>query len=102
MLSKHAIILDSNNIVGVIWIIFLQMKQDLKLDSSLMLEFLLVSDDLNGNDLPCLMVNALECLSKGSFSQKVNHLESICDLVLYNHIVVSSLIIVSEIVLKLF
>ena len=59
MLSKHAVIFDPNNVVGVVWVIFFQVKQNLKLNSGLMLELLFVTNDFDGYNLPSFVINAL-------------------------------------------
>lgn len=67
MLPKHAVIFDTNDVVGVFWIILLQVQQNFELNTSLMLELLFVSDDLDCNDLASLVIDALQSLSKRSF-----------------------------------
>jgi len=59
MLSKHAVVFYPDDVVRVIWVIFFQMQQYFELDSCLMLELLLVSNNLDCNYLSCLMINAL-------------------------------------------
>ena len=81
MLPKHAVIFDTNDVVGVFWIIVLQVQQNFELNTSLMLELLFVSDDLDCNDLASLVIDALQSLSKRSFPQIINDFEPVCDLI---------------------
>ena len=71
VLSEHAVVLDSNDVVRVFRVILLQMKQDFQFDSGLVLELLLVSNHLDCYDLSGLMVFAFECLTKRSFAEEV-------------------------------
>jgi len=66
-----------------------------------MLELFLFSDDLNSYNLSRFMINALKSLPKWTFTKEVNNLESISNMVLQNHIVISSLIIISAIKLQI-
>ena len=75
------------------------MQQDLELNTCLVLEFLLVPDDLDGDDLTSLMINALQGLAKRSFAQEVDDLEPVCDLILEYDVVVAPLIVVAAIIL---
>ena len=64
MLAEHAVVFDANDVVRVLRIVLLQVQQNLELHACLMLEFLLVSDDLDGYDLACLVIHALQGLSE--------------------------------------
>ena len=68
MLSEHAIVFDSNDVIGVIRVIFFQVEQDFEFYASLMLEFLLVPDDLQSYDFFCFVVNAFQSLTERSFT----------------------------------
>ena len=68
VLSKHAVILNPNDIIRVIWVIFFKMKQNLKLNSSLMLELLFISNYLYCHYLSRFMINTLKRLSKTAFA----------------------------------
>lgn len=98
MLPEHAVVFDPNDIVCVLRVIFLEVQQYLELYTSLMLELLLVSDDLDRYNLSSLVVNALERLSKRPFAQEVNYFKPVRNLVLQYHIVIASLIIIAAIV----
>lgn len=64
MLTEHAVVFDTNDVVRVLGIVLLQVQQDLELHACLVLEFLLVSDDLDGDDLARLVIHALQGLPK--------------------------------------
>lgn len=64
MLSEHAVIFYSYDVISVIWVIVSQMKKNLELNTCLMLEFALVPYDLDCHDLAGLVVDALQSLTK--------------------------------------
>ena len=64
MLSEDCVVKDPYDIVFIILIFWLEVSQKLQLDSGLMLEALLVSDDFNRNYLFIFMVKTLESLSE--------------------------------------
>lgn len=68
MLPEHHIIFDSYNVERVIRVVLLQMHEDFKLNTCLVLESFLVPDKFNGHVLLCLMIEALECLSEASLA----------------------------------
>lgn len=82
MLSKHAVVFDPNDIICIVRVVFFQMKQDFKFDSGLVLEFLLVSDNLESHNLFGLMIDTFESLSKGSLTKEVKDLKPVCDMIL--------------------
>jgi len=45
MASEGAEVFDPDDVVGVVWVVVFQVKQDLQLNSSLMLKLLLVPDN---------------------------------------------------------
>ena len=66
-----------------------------------MLEFLLISDDFDCHNLTSLVVNTLQGLPERAFSEKLNDLKSVGNVVLKDNIVVTSFIVISVIVLLL-
>jgi hypothetical protein len=64
MLPKHAVIFYSNYVICIIWIVIFKMEQNLQLHSSLMLKLLFVSDNFDGNNFSCFMVNTFKRLTK--------------------------------------
>ena len=67
MLPEHHVVLNANDIEGIIWVILLQVHQDLELYSCLVLETLLVSDQLNRDMLLGLVVEAFDGLTERTF-----------------------------------
>jgi hypothetical protein len=96
--TEHTMILDLNDVVLILLVLFLQVLQDVQFDTSLMLISFLVLNDFNCHNFACLMILALESLAKATFSNKVEHLESIVKMILEHHFVVTILIIVARIV----
>ena len=99
MLSEHAVVLDSDDVVGVIWIVVSQMNQNLKFNSSLVLELLLVSNDFDSHSLSSFVIDTFQCLPEGALSEKINNLKPVGNVVLQNYVIVASFVIVSAIVL---
>ena len=75
------------------------MNQNLKFNSSLVLELLLVSNDFDIYCLSSFVIDAFQCLSKGALSEKINDLKPVGNVVLQDYVIVSSFVIVSAIVL---
>ena len=82
MFSENYIVLHVNNVHSVIWIIFFQVLQNFELYTSLIVVFLFVFDDLQGNFFFVLMVVALNSYSKRPFTKICQQLISICNMVL--------------------
>jgi hypothetical protein len=57
--AESAVVLDADDVVLVLRVLFLQMQHDVQFYLSLMLEFLLVSDDFDCDGLARLVVQTL-------------------------------------------
>jgi hypothetical protein len=68
MLPEHHIIFDSYYVERVIRVVLLQMHQNFKLNTCLVLKSFLVSDKFNSHVLLCLMIKTFKCLSEASFA----------------------------------
>lgn len=97
MLPEHAIILNPNNIVRVLWVIFFQVQQDFQLNACLVLELFLVPDNFDGDDLVCLVVYAFKCLAERALAKEVKDFEAVSDVVLEDDVVVAALIVIAAI-----
>lgn len=100
MLAEHAVVFDSYNVVRVIWVVVTQVKQDLEFYSSLMLELLLVSNDLDCDCFSSFVINAFQCLTKGAFPQEVDDLKPVGNMILQDHIIITAVIIISAIIIN--
>lgn len=98
VVSKEAVVLNLYDIVLVLWVLLLQMLQNSKLYSCLMLVSLFVLDDLDSNDLSSLMIHAFKGLAKTSLAQEVKHLVSEVNVVFQHHFVVTVFVIVAGVV----
>ena len=98
MIAEYAVILYLNDVVLIFWVLLLQMLKDSELDTRLVLIALLVFDDLQRNDLACLVVEALKCLPKATFAEEIKNFKPVVDVVLKNNLVVTIFIIVARIV----
>jgi hypothetical protein len=68
MLSEHHIILNSNYIECIIWIVLFKVHQYLKFHASLMLKPFFVSYQLYRYILMSLMIEALYCLTEAALA----------------------------------
>ena len=98
MLPENHIVLDPNDVVGVILIEFLQMHQYLKLNTCLVLEALFVSNQFDGNTLLGFMVKALNGLTETTLTKEFNNFEPVSDVILHDNFVISSLIIITKVI----
>ena len=63
-----------------------------------MLEFLLVSNNLDSHSFSRLMINAFQSLTKGPLAEKIYDLKPIGNMILQHHIIVSSFVVISIII----
>ena len=98
MLSEVAVVLDLDDVVGVVWVLILQVLQYVQLDTCLMLISLLVLDNLDSHNLSSLVVQALQSLTKRSFAKEIDHFESKAEMVMQHHLVVSVLVVIPIVV----
>ena len=59
MVTEHAVILDLNDVVLIVWVLFLEMLQDAEFNAGLMLIALFVFDNLESDNLASLVIKAL-------------------------------------------
>ena len=97
MLPEHAVILDTDYIIGVFWVVFFQVEKDFELNACLVLELFLVPDNLDCNNLVGLVINTFECLAERAFAEEVKDFEAVSDVVLENDVVVATLIVIATI-----
>lgn len=98
MLSEDNVILYQDYVIGIIWIVFFQMHKDFKFYSSLMLEALLISDELNSYEFLRFMIKALKCLSEAALSKELHDLKLVPDVILNYDLIVPALIIIAKVV----
>lgn len=97
MLSKHAVIVNPNDIVLVILIVEIKVFENLKFHACLILELLLVSDDFDCDHFLSFMVHALDGLSETSLAQKFEYFVPISKMILKNNLIIALVIVVSMI-----
>jgi hypothetical protein len=68
VLPEDHVVLNANDVESIIWVILLQVHQDLELYSCLVLETLLISDKLNRDMLFGLVVEAFYGLPERTFA----------------------------------
>jgi hypothetical protein len=99
VLPKEYVVFHHYDIVCIVRVILFQMLKNFKLDSSLVLEFLFVSDQLDRYNFTCLMVHTFKGLSEASFTNELKDLKSESYLILHDNIIVSPFIIIAIVVL---
>ena len=97
MVSKNNIIFNSYDVAFIIGIILFQILQYFYLNSCLMLEFLFVSNDFQSKIFFSFKIINFQSLSKRSFSKRCNHFKSICSMISYLNLIISFVIIITEI-----
>jgi hypothetical protein len=71
MLTEDMIVIYPDDIVLVMRIIVVQELKNLQLHSSLVLELLFVPYNFDSNQIACLMIKALDSLSKTSGAESI-------------------------------
>ena len=71
MLTEYMVVVYPNDIILVMRIIIVQELKDLQLHSGLVLELLFVPDYLNSDKVACLMIKALDSLSKAARAESI-------------------------------
>ena len=64
MLTEDGVVMHSHDVILIVLVLLLEVAKQAQLDTSLMLEALLVTDYFDGNHHLVLMVKALEGLAK--------------------------------------
>lgn len=80
----------------------LQVLENLDLDESLMVEALLVPDDLDSDHIASLMISAPEHLAERAFAERIDYLEAEHDVIALNDQIVAALVVVTEVVGRVF
>lgn len=93
MFSKHKIVPYCDNVILFINIICSNMFENFDFNSSLILKFLLISDNLESKVLFSFMIKHPQALSKRSFSNNLKNLISKANMIINDYWVVSSVII---------
>ena len=77
---------------------FAKLLQNVHLHQCLLMETLLVADDLDGHKRSGLVIHATHNLTKAAFTQHINHLIPIRQMVAKHNVVVPSVVVVPVIV----
>lgn len=95
MVPKNEVITELYNSLHVIWVAFFQQKEQFGFDCCLVVIFLLVLDQFDGDKLFVFVVQALDDLPEGSLANNFNQLESECDVVTFLDSVIAFFVIKS-------
>jgi len=98
VLPEHHIVLNADDVEGIIWVVLLKVHQDLKLYSCLVLETLLISDQLNRDVLLGFVVEAFDSLPERAFPKELEDLKPVGNLVPYDYLIVTSIIIIAKVI----
>lgn len=80
MLAEDKFLFDADDILFVFGVIVTQLLEDLRLDQSLLVEALFVSEDFKSSIFLILMIEALEDLAKAALAKPVDDLEAVADM----------------------
>ena len=81
MLSENSIIVNSNDIVHIVFIVIVEVLENAQLDACLVLELFLVANDLYRNFLLVLVIITLDSLAKASLAQEFKNFVSVSKMV---------------------
>ena len=98
VLPEDGVVVNPDNIVLVIFVLDLQIPQQVQLDTCLVLKALFIADDFNGDYSLQLVIIALQGLTKATGAQFVENFKSVSQMVLHDHLVVASLVVKTEVV----
>ena len=83
MLAEHKRLQDAHNVLFILRVILLEFLEDASLDKALLVQALLVTEDLQSNDLLLLVVEAFEDLAEGALANSLLDFEAISDVVVH-------------------
>jgi hypothetical protein len=66
-----------------------------------MMEAFLIPNNLDSHGFTSSMITTIQDLSEGSFAKRIDDLVTICKVIMMNHLIVSSVVIVPEIVSRI-
>ena len=93
MVPEHEVVSQLHHSFNVVWIALFEKQEEFGLDSCLVVVLLLVLNELDSNLLFVFVVNALDYLAKCSFSDYFDQLESISNMIVLLHFVVTFIIV---------
>lgn len=98
MLPENVEVQNAYDVVFIVFVTPLEIFEQPELNSSLVLEPLFVSDHLDGHHLLVLVIKALQSLPKAAGAKFVEHFPPVREMVLHDDLVVTSIIVVAEVV----
>lgn len=98
VLAEDGVVQHANDIVFVVFILLLEVAQKTQLDTSLVLEALLVADDFDSHRHSRLVVKALQGLAETARAKLVQHFKPVGQVILDHDLVVATLIVETKVV----
>ena len=95
VLSEDHEVVYPNDVVLIVLVVDVQVLQRLELDSSLVLELLLVPYDLDGHQVLCLVIQAFDCLAETTLPKELEDFVSVAEVVFKDDLVVALLVVVA-------
>jgi len=83
VLSEHEFLLNSDDVLLVFGVAVSKLLQDFNFDQPLLIESLLVSKDLQRNELLVFVVEALEDLAEAALAQSVRYFEPVSNVLAF-------------------
>ena len=93
MVPPHEVVLEFDYALDLVGIVLFQEKEELCLDSGLIVVLLLVLNHLNCYHLSSFVILAFEYLAKCALADKLNEFESVTDLVSGNYSIVALIVV---------
>ena len=97
MTTEVKALIELYHAVFIVWIPFTQFLQNIDLHQSLLMEALLVPNDLDRHKNAGFMVDAPNDLTEASLTKQINHLVSIREMVAIDNVVVTTLVVITEV-----
>ena len=100
MLSEDNIVFNMNHIHDVLLVVWPQILQDFELYTGLIVIFLLVLNDFDGDLSLIFVVYAPESSTKWSLAQKLHDFISVTNMISHDYLIVTLVVIISVIIVK--
>ena len=98
MLAEDGVVVHAYYVIFIVFVLMLEIAQQAKFNTCLMLEALLIANNLNGDHRLLHMVEALKSLAEAPGAQLIQHFKSIGQMILYHNLVVTTLIVEAKVV----
>lgn len=95
--SKQHITFDSNDVVGVVFVMMVQIFQDFEFDTCLILELLFIPYYFESHHFFRFVIEAFYCLAEASLAKELQHFVPISKMVFQHNLIIALVIVISMI-----